>query len=96
MTQAMDRPSQVTKIATAIAGNEISKSLETAIAQALAEARAACETAGANSSECAVAWDIVEELQAERSHREAVKQWNSLDVYCMDHPEAIECLIYDV
>jgi len=96
MTQAMDRSSQVTKMATAIAGNEIGKSLETAIAQALEEARAACQTSGDNSSECAVAWDIVEELQAERSHREAAQQRNSLDLYCIEHPEALECLIYDV
>lgn len=96
MTQATDRPSQVTKLATTIAGNEISNSLETAIVQALEEARAACQTAGDDSSECAVAWDIVEELQAERSHREAAKHRDSLDLYCIEHPEALECLIYDV
>lgn len=95
MTQAMDRPFPATKLDVAV-GNEIGKSLETAIAQALEEARNACQTAGDNSSECAVAWDIVEELQAERSHRETAKQRNSLDVYCIEHPEAIECLIYDV
>lgn len=83
MTQATDRPFQATE-------------LETAIAQALEEARTACQNAGNNSNECAVAWDIVEELQAERSHREAAKQRNSLDVYCIEHPEAIECLIYDL
>jgi len=95
MTQAMDRPFQATKMDIAV-GNEISKSLETAIAQALAEARAACETAGENSTECAVAWDIVEELQAERSHREAAKHKSGFDLYCIEHPEAVECLIYDV
>lgn len=96
MTQATDRPSQVTKMANAIARNEISNSLETAIVQALEEARAACQTSGDSSSECAVAWDIVEELQAERSHREAAQQRNSFDLYCIEHPESLECLIYDV
>ena len=95
MTQAMDRSFQATQMNTAT-GNGISRSLESAIAQALEEARTACQTAGDNSSECAVAWDIVEELQAERSHREMAMQRNSLDVYCIEHPEAVECLIYDV
>jgi CP12 domain len=95
MTQAMDRPSQATKLDVAV-GNEINKSLETAIAQALEDARNACQNAGENSSECAVAWDIVEELQAEKSHREAAKHKNGFDLYCIEHPEAVECLIYDV
>lgn len=95
MTQAMERPSRTIKM-DAATENEIEKSLETAIAQALEEARAACQTAGENSNKCAVAWDIVEELQAERSHREAAKQKSGFDLYCLEHPEAIECLIYDV
>jgi Ribonuclease G/E len=94
MTQAMERPSRTIKM-DAEAENEINN-LEAAIAQALEEARAACQTAGENSTECAVAWDIVEELQAERSHRETAKQKSGFDLYCLEHPEAIECLIYDV
>lgn len=42
-------------------------SLEKAIAKAAELARAACQTQGDTSNDCAVAWDIVEELrQAER------------------------------
>ncbi|MGF1513862.1 MAG: Calvin cycle protein CP12 [Elainellaceae cyanobacterium] len=61
---------------------------------AVEEARKACET-GATSSECATAWDVVEELQADRAHRQASKQKTSLDLYCDDNPGAGECRIYD-
>jgi hypothetical protein len=71
--------------------------LEKAILAAIAEARLTCEQTGENSPNCAVAWDIVEELQAEKSHQEqALKYRTSLEEYCELHPEALECLIYDV
>lgn len=71
--------------------------LEQSILKAIAEARATCEQNGDGSPNCAVAWDIVEELQAEKSHQlQAKKYKNSLEEYCDMHPEALECLIYDV
>lgn len=67
------------------------------ILKAIVEARSTCQDKGDGSSECAVAWDIVEELQAEKSHqKQAAQRKNSLEVYCENHPEAIECLVYDV
>lgn len=67
------------------------------IQKAVVEARSTCQDKGDGSSECAVAWDIVEELQAEKSHqKQAAQRKNSLEVYCETHPEAIECLVYDV
>ena len=67
------------------------------IQKAVVEARSTCQDKGDGSSECAVAWDIVEELQAEKSHqKQAAQRKNSLEVYCENHPEAIECLVYDV
>lgn len=67
------------------------------IQKAVVEARSTCEEKGDGSSECAVAWDIVEELQAEKSHqKQARERKNSLEIYCETHPEAIECLVYDV
>ncbi|KST64465.1 Calvin cycle protein CP12 [Mastigocoleus testarum] len=67
------------------------------IQKAVVEARSTCQEKGDGSSECAVAWDIVEELQAEKSHqKQAAQRKNSLEVYCENHPEAIECLVYDV
>jgi hypothetical protein len=65
------------------------------IQQELQNAREACGTSGADSKECAVAWDTVEELQAEAAHQKQAKGKNSLEVYCDDNPDAAECRIYD-
>jgi len=58
-------------------------------------ARRACETSGDDSAECAAAWDAVEELQAEASHKRQVKPKNSLEMYCDENPDAAECRVYD-
>lgn len=65
------------------------------IKEELEQARAVCDVKGGNSPECAAAWDAVEELQAEASHQKQVKPKNSLEQYCDDNPEAVECRIYD-
>ncbi|HCF29004.1 MAG TPA: hypothetical protein DEV81_17785 [Cyanobacteria bacterium UBA11049] len=65
------------------------------IEQEREQARKACETSGDTSSECAAAWDAVEELQAEASHKRQVKPKTSLERYCDDNPDADECRIYD-
>lgn len=71
--------------------------LEQIIQESLTEARATCSQHGDSSQECAVAWDIVEELQAEKAHRkQQVRFQTSLDHYCYMHPDALECRIYDV
>ncbi len=57
-------------------------------------ARAVCDS-GASASECAAAWDAVEELQAEASHQRQVKPKNSFEQYCSDNPDAAECRLYD-
>lgn len=73
------------------------KTLEVAIQEAITEARSTCEINGNNSADCAVAWDIVEELQAYKASKKQIKQRKTpLEIYCEQHPEAIECLIYDV
>ncbi|WP_041269253.1 Calvin cycle protein CP12 [Geitlerinema sp. PCC 7407] len=59
------------------------------------QARMACDSSGANSEECAAAWDAVEELQAEAAHQRDVKPKNSLEQYCDANPEAAECRVYD-
>lgn len=59
------------------------------------QARATCDTSGSNSAECAAAWDAVEELQAEASHRNRSKKKNSLEQYCDANPEADECRVYE-
>ena len=65
------------------------------IEQEREQARAACDTSGATSKECAAAWDAVEELQAEAAHQKEVKPKTSLEKYCDDNPDAAECRLYD-
>ncbi|BAY74648.1 hypothetical protein NIES25_10620 [Nostoc linckia NIES-25] len=75
----------------------VATTLEQTILEAISEARTTCELNGSNSANCAVAWDIVEELQAEKSHQHQAKQnKTSLENYCDRHPDSVECLIYDV
>ena len=59
------------------------------------EAREACSD-DPTSTNCAVAWDEVEELQAEASHqKQAQPEKTSLEKYCDENPDAAECRIYD-
>lgn len=61
------------------------------IAEEMAKAAAATEKHGKTSKEAALAWDIVEELEAEASHMKAnQKSQDPLDKYCEDSPEADE------
>ena len=70
--------------------------LEDRLDAARDEARAVCAEKGATSPECAAAWDTVEELQAAASHkRQEKKTTSSLEEYCANNPDALECRIYD-
>lgn len=70
--------------------------LEEEIETAVKNARAICAEKGPTSKECAVAWDIVEELQAEASHQRSKKpERTSFELYCEEFPEAAEARIYD-
>jgi CBS domain-containing protein len=71
--------------------------LEEEIQKAIAQARAICAEKGATSPDCAAAWDIVEELQAEAAHQRAEKlPKTAFDEYCEEFPEALESRIYEV
>jgi hypothetical protein len=65
------------------------------IQEELQGAREACEANGPGSKECAAAWDAVEELQAEAAHQKQEKGKNSLEKFCDDNPDAVECRIYE-
>ena len=66
------------------------------IEEAIAEARTICAQKGATSKECAVAWDIVEEMQAEASHQRSIKlDKTAFDEYCEENPEAAEARMYE-
>jgi CBS domain-containing protein len=66
------------------------------IQQTIEEARAVCALKGATSKDCAAAWDIVEELQAEAAHQQAKPiTKTAFEEYCEENPEAAEARIYD-
>lgn len=69
--------------------------IEDRIQAALAEARALSDRLGPTSSEAKVAWDVVEELQAEAGHKYQAPVKSSLQTYCDANPEADECRIYE-
>jgi hypothetical protein len=59
-------------------------------------ARQVCSTEGSDSTECAAAWDAVEELSAEASHqKQKAPKKSSLEIYCDDNPDALECRVYE-
>jgi CBS domain-containing protein len=64
-------------------------SLAREIEQAVREARRVCAEKGHNAPECKVAWDIVEELQAEAAHQRAERlEKTALEEYLEEFPEA--------
>lgn len=69
--------------------------IEERIEAAKAEARALGDRLGISSPECAAAWDVVEELQAEAGHQHQAPVKSSLQTYCDANPEADECRIYE-
>ncbi|NER53161.1 MAG: hypothetical protein F6J92_42320 [Symploca sp. SIO1A3] len=74
----------------------MSNNIDEKIEQEREQARTVCDLEGATSPECAVAWDTVEELQAEASHKQQnAPKKNSLEVYCEGTPEAPECRVYE-
>lgn len=82
-SEFVDKPQEVT--------------LQGEIQQAIANARAVCAEAGPTSKECAAAWDVVEELQAEAAHQRAKKlDKTAFEEYCEEFPEAVEARMYDV
>ena len=75
--------------------NKVMSNIQEQIEQERDQARAVCDAKGDTSGECAAAWDAVEELQAEASHKRQQKPKNSLELYCDDNPDAAECRIYE-
>jgi CBS domain-containing protein len=70
--------------------------IEDRIEAARQDARAICAAKGDTSPECAAAWDVLEELQAAAAHKKtATKQSTSLEDYCANNPDALECRIYE-
>ncbi|MBW4441457.1 MAG: Calvin cycle protein CP12 [Plectolyngbya sp. WJT66-NPBG17] len=70
--------------------------IEQRLTELVDQAHDVCDTDGTTSDQCASAWDAVEEVQAEISHRRSSDVKSSFTTYCDDHPDAAECRIYDV
>ncbi|PHT34710.1 Calvin cycle protein CP12-1, chloroplastic [Capsicum baccatum] len=66
------------------------------VAESVKEVEQACAE-NLVSSECAAAWDVVEEASAAVSHARNRKKESSdpLENYCKDNPETDECRTYD-
>jgi len=76
----------------------MSDTIQDRINQELEAARDACDTSGSASEECAAAWDVVEELQAEAAHQRDKGEGqskSSFEQYCDNNPDADECRVYD-
>jgi CBS domain-containing protein len=70
--------------------------IEDRIEVAREDARAICKAKGETSSECAAAWDAVEELQAAAADRRNKQETKtSLQAYCEANPDSEECRIYE-
>ncbi len=73
------------------------KLLQAQIKAAIAEARQVTAEQGGQSTAAQVAWDTVEELQAEAAHQTATKlEKTALELFCEEHPDSQEALMYDV
>ncbi|HIK56431.1 MAG TPA: CBS domain-containing protein [Synechococcales cyanobacterium M55_K2018_004] len=71
--------------------------LEERIQQAIIAARETCAQYGATSTECMIAWETVEELQAEAAHQRAERpEKTAFEQYCEEFPEALEARMYEV
>lgn len=71
----------------------IEQNLDGKIEEAIKEAEEACE--GGVSGECAAAWDNVEELSAEASHKRSRTKADPLEEFCESNPDSDECRVYD-
>lgn len=70
--------------------------IENQIEQERQNAKTVCSIEGNNSRNCAAAWDVVEELQAEASHQRQKRLAKTLfETYCDDNPSAVECRVYE-
>jgi Skp family chaperone for outer membrane proteins len=70
--------------------------IQVRIQEEMQKAQEATAKFGKSSKEAAVAWDLVEELEAEASHMKSKQGTvDPLDKYCEDVPDADECRIYE-
>lgn len=70
--------------------------LEQELQDAIKKARDICNNTSPDSEECAAAWDVVDELQAEMAHQEAkIIDKTAFEEFCDEFPEAWRGRDYD-
>lgn len=63
--------------------------LEQELQEAIKKSREICANTSPRSEECAAAWDVVDELQAEIAHQEAKQLYKTaFEEFCEEFPEA--------
>ncbi|WP_016952406.1 CBS domain-containing protein [Anabaena sp. PCC 7108] len=71
--------------------------LEQELQDEIKKSRLVCAEKGINSSECAAAWDVVEEIQAEIAHQRSEKPLiSAFEDYCDQYPEALETRTFNL
>lgn len=69
-------------------------SLDTQVQAALEHARRLTDMYGTDHIDVALAWETVEELETARD-RQRTGTLSSLERYCVTHPDAPECRLYE-
>ncbi|KRH96569.1 CP12 domain-containing protein [Cylindrospermopsis sp. CR12] len=71
--------------------------LEQQLQDEIRKARIVCSNKGINSPECAAAWDVIEEMQAEIAHQRVEKPAKTaFEEFCDEFPEFPESRMYDL
>jgi hypothetical protein len=74
--------------------SESKTALETSFQAALEHARRLTQMCGTKATEVAVAWEVVEELAIAKRRKQ--DPFSAFERYCIAHPDAPECRIYDL
>lgn len=72
------------------------ETIQSRITEEMKKAEEATAKYGKDSQEARVAWDVVEELEAEASHLKSNQtKSDPLEEFCKEAPEADECRVYE-
>jgi CBS domain-containing protein len=70
--------------------------LEQELQEAIKKSREVCARTSPRSEECAAAWDLVDELQAEIAHQEAKRiEITAFEEFCQEFPETLQGEVFD-
>ena len=96
MTYTTTAPTTAPKASTPTQAPSPESALETQFQAALEHARRLTEMHGSNSTEVALAWETVEELQAAKAAHQKSNPTVAFVRYCAENPGASEARVYDV